>query len=139
MNTYPNQTKRPNRLRIALAHCERWLDERIERVGASIGGASLVATISLAVFVEHDGMLESVFALVGALIMGACSVLLICVACFDWSDKQERKNTDRLRKHLAHVKNERDDARRERDEARLQEAVNASALVGALMGDTQSK
>ena len=67
MSTYPNQTKRPNRLRIALAHCEHWLDKRIAKVGASIGGASLVATISLAVFVEHNGILESVFALVGAL------------------------------------------------------------------------
>ena len=63
----------------------------------------------------------------------------ICMACFDWSDEQERKNTDRLRKHLVQVKNERDEARRERDEARKQASTNAFALVGALMGDIETK
>lgn len=139
MSTYPNQTKRPKRLRIALAHCEHWLDERVSLVGAVIGGASLIATISLGVFYPQPDTLAKVLALFALLIMGACSVLLICVACFEWSDKQERMNTHRLRKHLTQVKNERDEARRERDEARKQASTNAFALVGALMGDIETK
>lgn len=168
MITNPNQTKRPKRLRIALAQCERYLDSQVVAVCASLGIASLVLTVCLAVLAPQPDTLSTVFALLGSLIMSACSVLLLAVACFEYADKQEQANTARRnRSHLANLnherkmreseqihalasahhlrywlnryKCERDQARQERDEARKQASTNAFALIGSLMGDIETK
>lgn len=161
MITNPNQTKRPKRLRIALAQCERYLESQIVAVFATVGISSLVLTVCLAVLAPQPDTLSTVFALLGSLIMSACSVLLLAVACFEYADKQEQISTaSRNRYALASAKRERQERdseallaqqtehhlrglvailTHERDEARKQASTNAFALIGSLMGDIETK